>query len=101
MGFADIQEQGCYIYSGILIVDIDHPIIVSGASVLASGLVAFGVLKGKLYNYMTYDKHREICAAERKETKESLQQLFVAQKETHGMIKEIHGYIRAKNGGSL
>jgi hypothetical protein len=54
-----------------------------------------------LRNTMSYEAHREICAKERAETNKALNQLFDAQKDAHGMIKEIHGYLKAKNGGGL
>jgi hypothetical protein len=73
-------------------------IIVSGT---VSAGIAFGIVKGKLYNYITYEKHREICAKERGQTSEALDKLFASQKEAHGMIKEIHGFLKAKNGGQL
>ena len=73
-------------------------LIVTGA--LSAG-VAFGIVKGKMYNYMTYDKHRDICDKERGRTTEVESKLFDAQREMLGMIKEIHGYLKAKNGGSL
>ena len=85
----------------VIAMQIDTDIAVwAGSAVLSAG-IAFGIVKGKLYNYMTYEKHRDICAAERKQTTEVLEKLFSAQKEEHGMIKEIHGYIKAKNGGTL
>lgn len=80
---------------------IEPALALSAMTVIASGGVAFGLVKGKMYNYMTYDKHRAICETERKETNEALGKLFEAQKEAHGMIKEIHGYLKGKNGGSL
>lgn len=71
---------------------------ISGA--LAAG-ITIGIIKGKMYNYITYDRHREICDKERAETNRHLDNLYNGQKEMHGMIKEIHGYIKAKNGGSI
>jgi len=63
--------------------------------------IAFGIIKTQLRNTMSYEAHREICAKERAETNKALNQLFDAQKDAHGMIKEIHGYLKAKNGGGL
>ena len=83
------------------IVEVNPDVAVWCVSGVLSAGIAFGVVKGRLYNYMTYDKHREICALERKETNKKLELLFTAQKEEHGMIKEIHGYLKAKNGGVL
>ena len=81
--------------------DIGGETITWGVSMVLSAGVAFGILKGKMYNYITYEKHREICAKEREETNRVLSKLYDAEKETHGMIKEIHGYLKAKNNGKL
>jgi hypothetical protein len=69
--------------------------------VVASALIAFGVVKGKLHNFITYNEHRKLCAAERSETNRINDKLFAAQAETRDMVKEIHGYLKAKNGGKL
>ena len=81
--------------------EVSPEIITTGvASILAAG-VAFGIVKGKMYNYVTYDKHREICNDERARADIKFNKLFEAQTESRDMIKEIHGYLKAKNGGSL
>ena len=81
--------------------DLSPEIALSAGTVIASAGIAFGIVKGRLYNYMTYDRHREICESERKKTTDSLDKLFDLNRETLGMIKEIHGYLKAKNGGGL
>jgi len=81
--------------------DISSDMATWAVSGIASAGVAFGVIKTQLRNTMTYEKHREICEKERTETNRVLDKLFDSQRELHGMIKEIHGFLKAKNGGNL
>ena len=76
-------------------------LVLATIPIAAAGLVAFGVVKGKLYNYITHEQHRDICSKERTETNRVHDKLFKAQEETRDMVKEIHGYLKAKNGGVL
>lgn len=81
--------------------DVTNDFVVLGISSIVSASVAFGVLKTRIQHTVTYEKHREICAKEREETSVALNKLFEAQKDMHGLIKEIHGYLKAKNGDTL
>jgi len=80
---------------------MEEQIIVAAIPIAVAGLGAFGVVKGKMYNFMTHDQHRQICSKEREETTRVQDKLFKAQAETRDMVKEIHGYLKAQNGGSL
>jgi hypothetical protein len=81
--------------------NIGAEVVVGIASIAASAGASFGIIKTRLNGTMTYGKHREICDKERAITNAALQKLQEMQVEMHGMIKEIHGYMRAKNGGTL
>ena len=80
---------------------MEQQLIIATVPIAIAGLVAFGVVKGKMYNYMSHGEHRDICAKERAETNRIHDKLFAAQAETRDMVKEIHGYLKAKNGGIL
>ena len=79
----------------------DEQILMTSVPILAAALVAFGVVKGKMLNYVDYEAHRKICLKEREETTRINDKLFLAQQETRDMVKEIHGFLKAQNGGRL
>lgn len=80
---------------------MEEQLLIMAIPVAVAGLVAFGVVKGKMYNFVSHDQHREICSKERQETNRIQDKLFKAQAETRDMVKEIHGYLKAQNGGQL
>lgn len=81
--------------------DISPDIATWAVSGAASAGIAFGIIKTQMRNVMTYENHRTICEKERQKTDRVLENVFENQREMHGMIKEIHGFIKAKNGGNL
>lgn len=81
--------------------EISSDILTWGVSGAVSAGIAFGVIKTQLHNTVTYEKHREICQREREVTSKAIQELHDRTTEVLGMVKEIHGYLKAKNGGQL
>jgi hypothetical protein len=81
--------------------EIGDGLIQWGVSGILSGGIAFGIIKGRISNLMTFNTHREICEKERAKTDTALSEIRESQKDIHGMIKEIHGYLKATHGGSL
>lgn len=77
---------------------VDTEWIHFGITGILSAGIAFGVLKS---SSLTKDEHKNICDSERKKTEEHLNRLYDTQGKTFGMVKEIHGYLKAKNGGNL
>jgi hypothetical protein len=66
-----------------------------------SGAAGAGVAKVAMKNYVDWPSHREICTQKRLEAENKIDTIADKQQEIFGMIKEIHGYIKAKNGTGL
>jgi hypothetical protein len=62
---------------------------------------AFGMLKAKVKESMTFQQHSKLCAAEREETRKQLEDFRCTLNETAQMVAQIHGYLKGMNGGSL
>lgn len=63
--------------------------------------VAFGIVKTQLHNKVGYEQHREMCRKEREESNRVAERVFDKLDDCTKMISEIHGYLKAKNGGNL
>jgi hypothetical protein len=81
--------------------DINSEVITWTIGGALSAGVAFGIVRGKLHNFVTFEKHREICEKEREKTDKITQRIFDKLDQTNKLVSEIHGYLTAKNGGSL
>jgi len=81
--------------------EVSSDLVTWGVSAMFGGGMALRVVKTQIKNTMTYETHRQICSKERIERNRMLDKLFDAQKETYGLIKELHGHIKAKNGGNF
>ena len=75
---------------------LDESILVGGLSLLCSGCVAFGIVRGKLNGFLSRHEHADLCKGERKETETALKEIRDTQLDIHGKISEIHGYLKAK-----
>lgn len=72
----------------------------SGGALFTIG-VAWGIVKSSLRNKVSYGSHSEICDKVQEAVKADIADLRQKAADSYGMIKEIHGYIKAKNGGQL
>ncbi len=69
--------------------------------IVGAGGVAWGTVKYKLYNKIGYREHGEICSKATTPIMDKINTIETRQADIIGMIKEIHGYLKAQNGGSL
>ena len=74
--------------------DINGDVVIGGVSIIGSAGVAFGILKGKMSNYVSWPEHRDICHQKSDEQNTKLDKLLAD-------MSEIKGYIKAKDGTGL
>jgi hypothetical protein len=68
---------------------------------LLTGGATFGALRSRIMQAMTYGKHREICDHVQAGVKEEIKDLSTKLGETHTLVREIHAFLRGRNGGQL
>lgn len=76
------------------LMDIVPVITGIGVGTIASGLVAFGIVKGKLYNYVDYRTHEQICSKakdgiykELRSDQDKIMNFLMEMKQDIGFIK--------------
>jgi len=84
-------------------IELSDIVIGGGITVVGSGLVAFGVIKGKLSNFLTFGKHNEICHQKTTEIYTQINANYKSSaKERSDMmliLGDIKGQLKRINGG--
>jgi hypothetical protein len=72
----------------------------AGSGFISAG-VAYGILKVKVSQAITYQQHAKLCAAEREDTRKQLEDFRSTLHETAQKVSEIHGYLAGLKSWSL
>jgi hypothetical protein len=78
--------------------NVEAGTIVAGAGAAASAGVAWGVVKAKMYSFITFEQHRGICRESKKDSDEKMDLLFEQVRNIAGTVNEIRGYLKGKDG---
>ena len=80
-------------------------ILVTGLSTIAGSAAtagaAYGVLKQKLKNSLTFREHSELCAEQREEHRKEIEAFRVILNDVSEKVNTIHGFIQGRNGGHI
>lgn len=77
-------------------VQVETSVITWGIGALVAGGISFGIVKGKLSEFMTFKDHQSICHNAIESVYKTIGELRSENREMYGMIKEIHGMIKVK-----